>query len=460
MSCILCDTERIDDEAYGRIFAAYGQGPRRGLKARAAGVAAEITREIAGQTSIDDEGVWRHFAYHRRPQPPPAGYLKRDRSLQELHAARLSRRQLDILRLTCQLDALSTPQLLPLLYGSLATLGARRAACYRDLRALVRGQFLYRSHPPRRRIPQAHPGGPAAFLHPGREAIAWSEQVLGHTPSAVTAPGEIDWDLVQQRQRANDIVTTLAGALPGAAFRFGKDAGRVSITAGNWYGPGVMSADVHDPFSRTTRRSQPDGMIAVGIEVPVREIGALFPLAYIDDRPGWDEENLTDAIRDWAARMTTPQGRGAPFADLEPLVIPLLVVSPDAGRASEAQAAIGRALSLLPSGSRPPVLVVARPALALAWTDAVVATVGGEERPLQLAITDALPAAQVLDRLPLSHRLTAHRAGDDVLSDGRRRERPAAREEVWSGPLQTEPGRRRRSGAGDGPTSSRRASTS
>lgn len=460
-TCLLCDSGRVDDEAYGRIFTAYGQGPRRGLKARAAGAAAEIAREVTGDDTIGGDEVWRHFAYHRRPQPAPGGYLKRDRSLQELQAARLSRRQLDILRLACELDVLSTPQLLPVLYRSLATLGAQRAACYRDLRALVRGQFLYRSHPPRRRIPQAAPGGPAAFLHPGREAIAWSEQVLGHSPATITAPGEIDWDTVQQRQRANGIVVALADALRSTRFRFGKDEGRVAITAGNWYGPGVMSARVHDPFSRTERTSRPDGMIAIGIDVPARGTGGLFPLAYIDERPGWDEDALAEAVRDWAARMATPEGRGAPFADLAPLTIPLLIVSPDAGRAAQAQETLAHALTLLPSGSRPPILTVARPALATAWTDAVVTPAGGAPTALHLAVTGALPVADVVKRLPLGHRLLTHDPDSEApLSAERRRQKPVEQAEVWSGPLQPESGRRRRSAAGGAPTSSRPASTS
>lgn len=459
--CVLCDTERLPDEAYGQVFAAYGQGPRRGLKARAAEPAAALARELCNDAAIDGDLVWRHFAYHRRPQPAPTGYLKRDRSLQDLHAARLSRRQMDILSLVCHLDVVSTPQLLPLLYGSLSTLGAQRAACYRDLRALIRGQYLYRSRAPRRRIPQAAPGGPVQYLHPGREAIAYAESALGHTPAAISREDEIDWDGVQRRGRANDVIVTLAAALGEARFVFGTDAGRVSIAPANWFGPGLLRARVSAPFAPKEQVSRPDGLVAVVIEVPARKQGALFPLAYVHEQPGWEEERVGAEARAWAIRMATAEGRTAPFADLGEIATPLLVISPDVDRVEMARAAITRALKDIPAVARPPVMLMSQAAAARAWSEPVVSMLDGTALPLHLAITTALPPTTVMPLLPVTHRLTAQTADTPpAFSAERRRERSVSQEAVWSGPLQPESGRRRRTAASADPTPGRSASTS
>ena len=283
--CPLCDHERVPDDAYAQAFEVYGSAASRGLRDRAA--AAVIARADLVGEGVEVQEVWSHFAQHDRRQPRPPGNLKRAKALAA--SERLSVRQREVLTLVGRLGAVSAQQIWQALYeDQLATANAARAACYRELRPLVFGHFLYRARPPRgfglEVRPEARLDG-LTFYHPGRDMIPFMEDSDGLTPAVVADAREVDEDGLREVHAATQVVLGLRRELYGAGPDLGVPAA-LRLSPGNWFGAAQSAIWFHHPTRGRLEQVAPDGLAALSLLVPSRGVDTLLPFFYLHD-PGY-----------------------------------------------------------------------------------------------------------------------------------------------------------------------------
>jgi hypothetical protein len=230
--------------------------------------------------------VKQHFQYHRIVQPPPKGYLKRERALARGQA--LPKRLQALVELVARVPGLSGTQLAETFYwyGHPSQLAAARNGCYRDLRRLLFDDFLYRYYPPT--DGRAHLSGlrhdQLALFYLGREGVPLAEAhgleigrrdwinrreqfddpfrvLLGH--SATEIVGRIQRQLRQQQ--------TLVGGWELQNMRF-----ELSFQPSNWFGPQHLAQRFDDPLLGQ-QRIRPSGLAAIGLTTSDRQNSLLAP---------------------------------------------------------------------------------------------------------------------------------------------------------------------------------------
>lgn len=283
--CVLCDRDRVDDATYARLYAAWGAIGNRQLRARGGSVAAEVSA-LVGE-AVDAAQCARHFARHERTQPPPPRSLTEERIRDAQEA--LSPRQLEVIRLVGRLGATSAAQVCAALYeGHLATRNAARAACYRELRPLMFGHFLYRAsyRRARGRVEVRDPAiDGAALLFPGRAALGLlADSGLGRV-RAVSAPEQVNPEVIRRRVKAGQVFVDLAQTLRAAPP---PTTEAVRIAMGSWCGTPCLPARMHHLAYRRDVRVRLDGICLVSLFAPSRGIDLATPVAWVYD-DGADE---------------------------------------------------------------------------------------------------------------------------------------------------------------------------
>jgi len=289
-----------------------------------------------------------HFQYHRIIQPPPRGYLRRNRALERAQA--LPRRLQDILLLVARVRGLAASDLAELFYwtGTEKQLASARNACYRDLRKLILEDFVYRYYPPnfgRSMAVRVRGQEQLSFYFLGRDGVPYIEErerrELAHREYVSGIKDLSDETKVLQQHEAAQVVSSLAhqvklleaeGRRPESGVE-GAPALALSFDPANWFGRERLSMTFRDPLSGLEETVSPGGFAAIGLSSPEHKFSVLAPFfyeydtgvktltAYAEDLLGYLHLARAGAISD-----TFPQ---LPRRDYFP---PVIVVCRDMGR--------------------------------------------------------------------------------------------------------------------------------
>jgi hypothetical protein len=285
--CPLCPPA-LDRDKHDRVYYEYQE-------TRAFAAAAVKASELGSQTN--EEQARAHFQYHRIIQPPPRGYLKRNRALE--HAQALPARLQNILVLVSRVRALSATDLAELFYwnGSEAQLASARNACYRDLRRLILDDFVFRYYPPMVARPPAGSHARARqeqltlyFL--GRDAgpyIEEREQMELARRDFVSEIKDIadESKVMQQHETAATVVALarqvklleVSGRRPESGVE-GAPPLALSFAPANWFGRERVSTTFRDPLSGLEESVSPSGFTAIGLSAPEQNFSVLAPFFY------------------------------------------------------------------------------------------------------------------------------------------------------------------------------------
>jgi hypothetical protein len=249
-----------------------------------------VARLAKGGIETSTEQLRAHIQYHRPVQPAPRTRLKPEEALQR--AKSLPERQRRMLLLISRVPALSGTQLAELFYwnGEDAHMNSARSACYRDLAALVKGNFLYRLYP-------QVAAGPA-----GSRVRAWQHRLsfyfLGRDAVPFVAGQEgfelqrgKDWFATEDelpnehevfaQNAAAEVVASFArqSRLPGITDkRLASSAlgdAQVEFDESNWWGNGRL-----DLPARGTRSQPVGGLSTFALHFPEKNLRFAAPFLY------------------------------------------------------------------------------------------------------------------------------------------------------------------------------------
>lgn len=275
--CVLCMSS-LDEEMHRAVYHAHQESPS--LKE-----AASRIRDLG--IEVEPDAIRTHIQYHRPLQPPPRTRFRSDEALARAH--KLPARQRQLLMLVSRVPALSGTQLAELFYwsGLDSHLPSARAACYRDLSKLVKGNFLYRWYPP----VAAGPAGTRvrawqhrlSFYFLGRDATPFvldsdryepsrgrdwfaspEELADSHELFALGAAAEAIVSLGRQAQAKNAAGELTKTSLGGAEIR---------LSPADWYSAGRLGLPARG------RTQSASGLAAFVIRVPGKA-SVLSPFLY------------------------------------------------------------------------------------------------------------------------------------------------------------------------------------
>jgi hypothetical protein len=326
--CVLC-MNSFDEDMHRAVFHA---------RQESASLEEAVTRIAKLGIEVTPEQLRLHVQYHRPLQPAPRTRFRPEEALER--AKRLPERQQALLMLVGRVPALSGTQLAEIFYwnGQAGHLPSARAACYRDLSKLVRGNFLYRWYPP-------VAAGPA-----GTKVRAWQHRLtfyfLGRDASPLVSEHDQyetlrgrDWFVSPEELSETHDLFAL-GAAAEAIVSLGRQAARrvadgettdtsigkaeLKLEPGNWYGAGRLA------FPTRAKGTTISGLACFSMRIPKDNSSLLAPFLYeYDDglRPlGEMAEQVLRYID-----LKRAGAVGARFPDLRKAKVfpPVLVVAAD-----------------------------------------------------------------------------------------------------------------------------------
>lgn len=327
--CPLCDEERLPDAEYAALFHRWGAIGNRNLRQRGAALARESALLV--EADLSERDVWAHFAHHHRRQPAPR-YMRRERALEA--SQRLSARQRAVVLMVARLGVASASQVVTGLYeGRLANRNAARAACYRDLRPLIFGGFLYRAHLPGRdglaeRRDPAIDG--VSLLFVGQNGAALVEETDGYKARVMRDARRLDAEAARATIQATEIWSDLARGLRESPPDL-ADQARLRMDGENLFGSEACHLGFTNPVRGGLREQiSPSGLGAVSMLVPDRAIDLLLPFFFLRDPGSGDPLRLAEQLRAYAGlRMSGALNERFPDLRRTPTV---LLVCPTARR--------------------------------------------------------------------------------------------------------------------------------
>lgn len=297
--CVLCDEERLPEAEYAALFHRWGAMGNRNLRQRGGALARESAQLL--EQDLSEREMWAHFAHHHRRQPAPQ-YMRRERALEACR--RLSERQRAVILMVGRLGVASANQVVAGLYeGRLANRNAARAACYRELRPLIFGGFLYRTHLPGREGLAERPD-PAidgvTLLFVGQNGAALVEETDGRRPRVMRDARLVDAEAARTTIQATEVWSDLARGLREDPPELANKA-RLRIDGENLFGREACHLRFANPVRGGLREQiSPSGLGAVSMLVPDRAVDLLLPFFFIRDPGAGDPSRLAEQLRPYA----------------------------------------------------------------------------------------------------------------------------------------------------------------
>jgi hypothetical protein len=254
---------------------------------------------------------------------------------------------------------------------------AAREACYRDLKRLVYGDFLYRFYPPSgttpasaRRRRQEH----LSLYYLGRDAIPLVELHDGHELTRNEYVMSIDQLNDHARVFRDHDGASAVSALARQAREL-QHAGEPLVVDGlqlqlsfqplNWYGPRRTALSFTEPIGQTRRRIAPSGLAAIGVDIP-GQVSLLAPFFYEYVSGAKPNEQVAEKLLRYAElRLSGALSERFPKFPLQWLP-PILVICRDPGRVAAVQEAVAVLVArneLLRDGRAPVAIIADAPTL-------------------------------------------------------------------------------------------------